>query len=98
MSIANEGNKLMHEFGDEPIQKDYAESMKAIMTVLDDMMNGGLKGKDRKVGIVVLTFPFGDGDGRCNFMSNGVNRKDLVILMKEMIARFEGQPEMKGSA
>ena len=29
---------------------------------------------------------------------NGAKREDIVTLMKEMIARFEGQPEMKGTA
>jgi hypothetical protein len=31
-------------------------------------------------------------------MSNGADRRDIVTLMKEMIARFEGQPELKGQA
>jgi hypothetical protein len=31
-------------------------------------------------------------------MSNGADRKDVVTLMKEMIARFEGQPEVAGKA
>jgi hypothetical protein len=42
-------------------------------------------------------FPFGD-KGRANFISNGADRKDIVVLFKEIIARFEGQPEMKGRA
>jgi hypothetical protein len=29
---------------------------------------------------------------------DGADRKDIVTLFKEMIARFEGQPEMKGTA
>jgi hypothetical protein len=31
-------------------------------------------------------------------MSNGADRRDVVTLMKEMIARFEGQPEVSGKA
>ena len=31
-----------------------------------------------------------------NFISNGADRRDLVVLFKEMIARFEGQPEVQG--
>jgi hypothetical protein len=45
-----------------------------------------------------MVFPYGDHSGRCNYISNGADRKDVVTLMKEMIARFEGQPEMKGHA
>jgi hypothetical protein len=45
-----------------------------------------------------MVFPFGDRTGRCNYISNGADRRDIVTLMKEMIGRFEGQPEMKGRA
>jgi hypothetical protein len=31
-------------------------------------------------------------------VSNGADRQDVVTLMKEMIARFEGQPEVTGRA
>ncbi|MDP2150046.1 MAG: hypothetical protein Q8K13_10440 [Parvibaculum sp.] len=83
--------------GDGPVTEKYREQMTAIMATLDEFMN--TPGEKRSVGIVVLTFPFGETpEGRCNFMSNGADRKDLVVLFKEMIARFEGQPEMKGRA
>jgi hypothetical protein len=29
---------------------------------------------------------------------DGADRRDIVALMKEMIARFEGQPGMEGHA
>lgn len=45
-----------------------------------------------------MMFPFENFDGRCNYMSNGADRQDIVTLMREMIARFEGQPELKGQA
>ena len=85
-----------HTLGDAPVQADYEEKMAAIMETLDEFMNGKAHGIDRKTGIVVLMFPFGSTDGLCNFMSNGADRKDIVTLFKEMIARFEGQPESKG--
>lgn len=84
--------------GDGPIQEDYRAQMNAVMGALDEMMNGDAKGADRKTGIVVLMFPFGSTDGRCNFISNGADRNDIVTLFKEMIARFEGQPQMIGRA
>jgi hypothetical protein len=62
------------------------------------MFNGQAKGKDRKTGFVLMVFPFADFDGRCNYISNGADRNDIVTLMKEMIARFEVQPEVKGRA
>lgn len=86
----------MERLGDAPIQKDYREQMQAVMSTLDEFMNGEARGKDRSVGIVVLMFPFGEAaNGRCNFISNGADRRDLVTLMKEMVARFEGQLEIK---
>ena len=87
-----------HKLGDGPIQNDYRDKMNAVMATLDEFMNGEAKGADRATGIVVLMFPFGSTDGRCNFISNGADRKDIVVLFKEMIARFEGQPETKGRA
>jgi hypothetical protein len=43
-------------------------------------------------------FPFNDHEGRANFISNGADRRDIVTLFREMIARFESQPETKGRA
>lgn len=85
--------------GDQPVEAEYHAKMTAVMQTVDEFFNGDAKGEDRKTGVVLLVFPFGDeGKGRCNFMSNGADRKDLVVLFREMIARFEGQPEMKGRA
>ncbi|CCJ07054.1 hypothetical protein [Methylocystis sp. SC2] len=84
--------------GDAPIEDSYREKMQAIARTLDEFLNGEAKGSDRKTGFVLLVFPFGAQDGRCNYISNGADRRDIVTMMKEQIARFEGQPEMKGRA
>lgn len=84
--------------GDAPIHPEYREMMNDVAAMLDDIFNGDKTGEDRETGFVLLLFPYGDKTGRCNFISNGADRKDLVVLFKEMIARFEGQPEMKGHA
>lgn len=84
--------------GDAPVSADYHEKMVAITRSLDVRFNGNAKGADRETGFVLLVFPFNSHDGRCNFMSNGADRKDIVVLFKEMIARFEGQPETEGRA
>ena len=89
---------MSERLGDGPIQADYREKMNAVMATLDEFMNGTAKDADRETGIVVLMFPFGAADGRCNFISNGADRADLVVLFKEMIARFEGQPAIQGRA
>lgn len=92
-----------HKLGDAPIQKEYHEKMNHLARAIDEFFNGETKGKARKTGFVLMVFPFiqedGSGtDGRCNYISNGADRKDVVVLMKEMITRFEGQPELKGRA
>lgn len=90
---------MTERLGDAPISPEYHDMMNGVARGLDDVFNGDAKGADRKTGFVLLVFPFGTADGgRCNFISNGADRKDVVTLMKEMIARFEGQPEMKGTA
>jgi hypothetical protein len=90
-----------YSLGDAPISPEYTRQMNALAKALDEMFNGQLKGRDRKTGFVLLVYPFNDEgrtDGRCNYISNGADRKDIVLLMKEMIKRFEGQPEAKGKA
>jgi hypothetical protein len=72
--------------------------MNTIARVLDEAFNGTAKGNDRKVGFVLLVFPFEGLDGRANYISNGADRRDIVTLFKEQIKRFEGQPEITGRA
>jgi hypothetical protein len=88
----------MFTLGDAPIEPRHFETMNAIAAALDKMFNGEAKGKDKEVGFVLLVFPYGEKEGRCNFISNGADRTDIVTLFKEMIARFEGQPEVSGRA
>jgi hypothetical protein len=84
--------------GDAPIEAKHHEQMNAVAGGLDKIFNGDAKGDDRAVGFVLMVFPFGSHEGRCNYISNGADRQDVVTLMKEMIARFEGQPELSGRA
>jgi hypothetical protein len=83
---------------DAPIEAAHYEQMNVVARALDEEFNGGARGPDRRVGFVLMVFPFGSTEGRCNYISNGADRVKVVTLMKEMIARFEGQPELKGSA
>lgn len=84
--------------GDAPIQPEYYLEMNEIAATLDQIFNGDARGSARKTGFVLMVFPFGSDDGRCNYISNGADRKDIVVLMKEQIARFEGQAEVSGQA
>lgn len=86
-----------HTLGDAPIEAAYVEQMNKLARFIDQRFNGLARGPSRKVGFVLMVFPFGDGHaGRCNFISNGADRADLAVLFREMAARFEGMPEVKG--
>jgi hypothetical protein len=84
--------------GDAPIEPAYREMMNGVAQALDAAFNGELKGPARKTGFVLLVFPFGNEDGRCNYISNGADRKAIVTMMKEQIKRFEGMAEQSGRA
>lgn len=89
---------MPERLGDQPIEPEYVEKMNALAGAIDQLFNGEKRGNDREVGFILLVFPFGEKEGRANFISNGADRRDVVTFFKEMIARFEGQPEMKGTA
>jgi len=81
--------------GDAPIEPAYAQIMNDLAYIVDKAFNGDQK--PRKTGFVLLVFPFEGHEGRCNYISNA-DRKDIIIMMKEQIKRFEGQPDMTGHA
>jgi hypothetical protein len=76
------------------------DPINVIAGTLDELFNGNARGAERKTGFVLIVYPVGDnGDRRpCSFVSNCADRWDAAALFKEMAARFEGQPEMEGSA
>ncbi len=82
--------------GDRPIEVKHRRMMNTLARELDELFNGDAKGEARKVGFFLAVYAFGEV-GRFNYISNS-DRKDIVVLLKEMVARFEGQPEMKGTA
>src|SRR3954463_7843814 len=93
-----EKQKPEHQLGDAPIEAEYHQRMTELAGFLDELFNGQRGGPGRETGFVLMVFPFDGFDGRCNFISNGADRKDIVVLMKEMITRFEGAPQQSGKA
>jgi hypothetical protein len=83
--------------GDAPVEASYHGKMEFLARQIDHLFNGDLRGEAREVGFVLLVFPFAGHEGRANYMSNAT-REDVVTLLKEQIARFEGQPEQTGRA
>jgi hypothetical protein len=83
---------------DEEIVAEYKAMMNDLAKKLDYMFNKGLEGDKRETGFVLLMFPFGDAAGkRINYISNG-DRANVVTALKEIVARFEGQPDLVGRA
>lgn len=77
--------------GDEPIDASLHAQMTGIAQALDEAFNGS--NRPKKVGFVLMTFPYGNDDGRCNYVSNGADRKDIATLFREQARRFEGAPD-----
>ena len=90
-----------HTLGDAPVEPKYQHVMNALARGIDEILNGPKGEAPRQNGFVLLMFPFtgadGGTDGRCNYISNAA-REDIVVLLKEQLARFEGMPEAKGRA
>jgi len=88
---------MPERIGDAPIEPKLIELLNRTASGLDKIFNGDAKGADKKTGFLLLVFPFEGREGRCNYISNAA-REDVLTLLKEQVARFEGQPEMKGRA
>jgi TolB-like protein len=86
---------MTERLGDAPIDPKHHEMMNKLAVALDRILNADVKPKEN--GFILIVFPFENvkEGGRANYISNA-NRKDVVIMLKEQIKRFEGQPEMKG--
>jgi len=83
-----------HTLGSGPIEPNLQILMNTLAGILDRTFN---RGGDREVGFVLMTFPFGASEGRCNYISNA-QREDIITLLTEQLAYFKGMPETKGSA
>jgi hypothetical protein len=74
--------------------------MQAMASALDEALNGKAKGADKKVGFALLTYNFGEhlqGTGRVNYVGNG-ERDDVLVALKELVARWEGRYAEGGAA
>lgn len=72
------------------------EIMRAMAKAMDQALNGSNGKKEN--GFVILIFPFDGPEGaRVNYVSNA-DRRDIVAPLKEITARFEGQPLNPGRA
>jgi hypothetical protein len=80
-----------NQIGDGPVDPEYLEKMRVLARGIDHHFNGSSSpASPKKIGFILMVFPFGDGEGRCNYMSNA-ERADVVRMLKEQIRRFETQ-------
>lgn len=79
---------MAEQLGDQPIDPVYANKMQTIARALDDVLNDGIHGAERTTGFVLLVFPYGESEGRCNYISNGAGRDDVATLLEEQAKRF----------
>lgn len=96
---------MAHEggIGDQPIQEEYRAWLKAVAQTIDELLNGDPKTRvgEKQHGFIVMMFPFdelgSEGKGRVNYISNA-NREDVLVMLKEQIAHFEGRHLPDGKA
>lgn len=72
------------------------ESMQVMAQTLDSFLNGDGRGNvgEREIGFALLVFPINQvRDGMVNYVGN-CQRADMLVALKEMVARWEGQPEI----
>lgn len=81
------------DIGDGPVERQYVQTMTGIAHALDAAFNGDTTGGERETGFVLLVFPFGERQGRCNYISNGADRRDIAALLAEQLKRFEADLE-----
>jgi len=74
----------------QPIEDAYAKKMRVLAETLDKYFNPDLPVKT--VGFALLIFELGDASdkSRVNYIANA-NREDMLVAMKEFIARAEGR-------
>jgi hypothetical protein len=71
------------------IEEKYRQKMNLLGRVLDETFNP--PGRPKKAAFVLLLAEFGDiKGGRVNYISNG-DRADIISMLHEILARFEGR-------
>jgi hypothetical protein len=75
---------------------DKTEVMQEIAKIVDLCLNG--QETPKRNGFCLFIFPFDGLDGtNTNYVSNA-KRDDVKSAMKEVLARWDGQPEVSGTA
>lgn len=87
-----------NKLGDKPIEPHLNELMNALAQGIDTILNGQVEDvKAKRNGFILMVFPFEGHEGRANYISNAT-RSDVVVMLKHQVARFDGQPDVSGTA
>lgn len=82
---------MTKRLGDAPIQPEYVAQMQHVAVALDMFFNGDARtGVDRKTGFVLLVFDYGEGEGRCNYISNGARSQGHRDAVQRADSSFRG--------
>lgn len=76
-------------FGDGEVQPEILRDMEAIARAIKEFLNPD-PAEPAKWGFMLMCVPFGDGEGRCNYMAS-ISRESAIQLMKDQLQRFEAQ-------
>lgn len=81
---------MVGDVGKTPIDPRTPEMMRDVAAAIDRFFNGDLHGEARLTGFVLLAFPFnGDRESMVNYISNAVDRSDMVKMLRSMANRFD---------
>lgn len=82
-----------HNIGDKPIEGEHREAMRLIAKTVDDIFNGEkARTPEAEIGFILMTFPFGDYDGRTNYISN-CRPEDVEGLLADQLVRIRERRE-----
>lgn len=86
-------DRLGERIGDKPIESEFVQTMRQLGRLIET----SLVVDGRRAGFILMAFPFDGHEGRANYISNA-SRADVIVLLKEQLARFEGQAVASGRA
>lgn len=74
--------------GEAPLDPLFARAMDTLAPVIDHVLNGDTEPDTRKIGYILMAFPFGEGP--CDMVSNAaVSWDDALVVLKEVVGRLE---------
>ena len=79
---------------DQTAPERLQDFLSSIAAALDQILNGKEVLKDktlRKTGFILMIYPYGSIDDRCNFITNGATRTEIIARLKTQIQTFEDQ-------